>query len=183
MIHQGAFQHSVWVTCLWPICWSPHSGCLVVPCMHHSSVAHSLPFAKGYPMGRKLTLGPDVRDSSHNKAEQYLCCTVFSTPLPCEVAVIPAVMVHPLTLHVPPKPCLHLQQLVLFLNLSDQPLTHLGLWPMSHSLSWTLVCSYYLSLLDILNSPCLPFDLQPSALPLASCPQLLDSISDSLYSC
>ena len=37
------------------------------------------------------------------------------------------VMVHPPTLHVLLKPCLHLQWLSLFLNLSDQPLTHLGL--------------------------------------------------------
>ena len=42
-----------------------------------------------------------------------------------------------------------------------------------------LVCSHYLSLLDTLNSPCLHFDLQPSALTSASCTQLLDSIPDS----
>ena len=55
----------------------------------------------------------------------------------------------------------------------------MGLWPTSHSLSWTLICSYYLSLLDTLDFPCLPFNLWPLALPLASCSWLLDSIPDS----
>ena len=79
------------------------------------------------------------------------------------------VMVCPLTLHVLLKPCLYLQQLNPFLNLLDQPLTHLGLQPTSHSLSQTLVCSYYLSLLDTLNFPYLHFDPQPLTLTLALC--------------
>ena len=61
-------------------------------------------------------------------------------------------MVCSLTLHAFLKPCLHLRWLGLFLNLSDQPPTHLGYQPTSHSLSQTLICSYYLSLLDTLNS-------------------------------
>ena len=68
-------------------------------------------------------------------------------------------MVHPLTLHVLPKPHLPLQWLGPFLNLSDQPPTPLGHWPISHSLSQTLVCSYYLSLLDTLNFPSLHLSL------------------------
>ena len=49
------------------------------------------------------------------------------------------VIVHPLTLHDLPKLRHHLQQLGLFPNLSDQPPTHLGRQPTSHSLSWTLI--------------------------------------------
>ena len=50
---------------------------------------------------------------------------------------------------------------------------------MYHSLSQTLVCSYHPSLLDTLNFPCLPFNLQPSTLLLALCSQLSDSVPDS----
>ena len=52
------------------------------------------------------------------------------------------VMVHPLTLHVLPKPHLPLWQLGLFPNLSDQPPTPLGHWPTSHSLSLSHRLSY-----------------------------------------
>ena len=74
------------------------------------------------------------------------------------------VMVHPSILHVPPKPSLHLQQLDSFLMLSDRPLTQLGRRSTSHSLLQTLVCFYYPSLLDTLNSPCLHFDPRSSSL-------------------
>ena len=94
-------------------------------------------------------------------------------------AVARPVMVCPLTLHVPVKPHLYLWQLSPFLNLLDWPLTHLGHWPTSHSLSWTLTCSCYLSLLDTLDSPCLYFGLWPSTLTLALWSWLLDSVPDS----
>ena len=67
----------------------------------------------------------------------------------------------------------------------------IGLWPtwwpgLSAYFSFSLmdshmklICSYYLSLLDTLNSPCLHFDLWPSTLTSASCSQLSDSIPDS----
>ena len=89
-------------------------------------------------------------------------------------------MVHSLTLHVLLKPHLHFQQLGPFPNLSDWPLTHLGCWPTLILSCMTLVCSYYLSLHDTLDSPCLHFGLQPSTLSLASCSQISDSIPDSL---
>ena len=41
----------------------------------------------------KLTLGPGVRDSSHDIAAWYLCRTIFSTSLPHKVAVIPALSI------------------------------------------------------------------------------------------
>ena len=91
------------------------------------------------------------------------------------------VMVCPLTLHVLLKPRLHLWQLSPFPNLSDQPLTHLGHQPTSHSLSQTLVCSYYLSLPDTLNPPCLHFSLWPSTLTSAWHSWLSDSIPDNYY--
>ena len=43
----------------------------------------------------------------------------------------------------------------------------------------TLICFYYLSLLDTLDSPCLHFNPGPLSLTSVSCTQLLDSISDS----
>ena len=89
------------------------------------------------------------------------------------------VMVHPPTLHVLLKPHLLLLQLSLFPNLLDWPLNHLGCQPTSHFLSQTLVCSYYLSLLDTLNFPCLHFNLQSLTLTSASHSQLLVSIPDS----
>ena len=64
------------------------------------------------------------------------------------------VMVCPLVLHDLPKPHLHLQQLDPFPMLLDWPPTQPGHQPTSHSLSQTLVCFCYLSLLDSLNSPC-----------------------------
>ena len=63
-----------------------------------------------------------------------------------------------------------------FPTLSDRPPTQLGHRPTSHSLPWTLVCSYYLSLCDTLDSPCLNFDLWPLSLTQS---QLSDSVSDS----
>ena len=89
------------------------------------------------------------------------------------------VMVRPPVLHIPPKPSLHLQQLNPFPTLLDWPPTQLGHWSASHSLSRTLVCFYYPSLLDTLNSPCLHFDPQPSSLTLVLRTQLSDSVSDS----
>ena len=59
-----------------------------------------------------------------------------------------AVMVCPPVLHVPPNPCFCLRQLNPFLTLSDRPPTPLGCWSASHSLSRTLVCFYYPSLLE-----------------------------------
>ena len=53
------------------------------------SAAHSLPFAEGCPVSRNLAFGPGVGDSSLDIAEQYSCCTILSTPLPRDVAVIP----------------------------------------------------------------------------------------------
>ena len=88
-------------------------------------------------------------------------------------------MVRPSVLHVPPKPCLHLRQLNSFLTLSDRPPTQLGRQSTSHSLLRTLVCFYYPSLLDTLDSLCLHFDPQPLSLTLVSHTQLSDSISDS----
>ena len=76
-------------------------------------------------------------------------------------------MVHPPTLHVLPKPHPLLQWLGAFPNLLDWPPTPLGCQPTSHPLSQTLICSYYLSLLDTLDSPCLHFGLWPSTLTLA----------------
>ena len=89
------------------------------------------------------------------------------------------VMVHPPVLHVPPKLCLCLQRLDPFPMLSDQPLIQLGHWSTSHSLSQTLICFYYPSLLDTLNSPCLHFDPRPSSPTSVSHTQLSDSVSDS----
>ena len=63
------------------------------------------------------------------------------------------VMVYPPVLHVPPNPRSHLQRPNPFPTLSDRPPTPLGRRSASHSLSWTLVCFYYSSLLDTLNSP------------------------------
>ena len=74
------------------------------------------------------------------------------------VAEVADVMVRPLVLHDLLKPHLHLQQLNLFPTLSDWPPTQLGHQPPTHSLSQTLVCFYYLSLLDTLDYPCLHFD-------------------------
>ena len=88
-------------------------------------------------------------------------------------------MVHPLALHDLPKPHLHLQQLNLSPKLLDWPPTPLGHQPTSHSLSQTLICLYYLSLLDTLNSPCLHFDPQPLSLTPVSHTQLSDSVPDS----
>ena len=81
--------------------------------------------------------------------------------------------------HVPPKPRLHLQRLDLLLTLSDWPLTELGHRSTSHSLSQTLVCFYYPSLLGTLNSPCLHFNPWPLSLTSVLHTQLLDSVSDS----
>ena len=50
--------------------------------------------------------------------------------------------------------------------------------PTSHSLSQTLVCFYYLSLLDTLDSPCLHFDPQPLSLTSVLHTRLSDSVSD-----
>ena len=55
-----------------------------------SSAAHSLPLAKGCPVSRSLAFGPGVGDSSLDIAERYSCCTILSTPLPWDVAVISA---------------------------------------------------------------------------------------------
>ena len=74
------------------------------------------------------------------------------------------VMVCPLIPHVPLKPHLHLRQLNLFPTLLDWPPTQLGRQSTSHSLSQTLVCFYYPSLLGTLDSPCLHFDPRPSSL-------------------
>ena len=64
-------------------------------------------------------------------------------------------------------------------SISEHFRSHLDCWPTSHSLSWTLICSYYLSLLDTLDSPCLHFDPQPSTLTSASHPRLSDSVPDN----
>ena len=88
-------------------------------------------------------------------------------------------MVRPPVPHVPPKPRLHLQWLDPFLTLSDWPLTQLRHRSVSHSLLQTLVCFYYPSLLDTLNSPCLHFDPQPLSLTSVLCTRLSDSITDS----
>ena len=47
------------------------------------------PVTKGCPACGKVTLGPGVRDLSLDIAEWYSCCTVLSTPLPQDMAVIP----------------------------------------------------------------------------------------------
>ena len=70
-------------------------------------------------------------------------------------------MVYPPVLHIPP-----MAQPIS--DASDRPPTPLGCQSTSHSLSWTLVCFYYPSLLDTLDYPCLHFD-----------PRLSDSVSDS----
>ena len=69
------------------------------------------------------------------------CCTVLS------------VMVCSPILHIALNPRSRLQWLNPFPMLSDRPPTPLGRRPASHSLSWTLVCFYHPSLLDILDSP------------------------------
>ena len=56
----------------------------------YSSAACSLPFTEGCPACGNVTLGPGVGDSFLNITEQYSYCTVLSTPLPWDVAVIPA---------------------------------------------------------------------------------------------
>ena len=63
------------------------------------------------------------------------------------------VMVYPPVLHVPLDPRSHLRWPDPFPTLSDRPPTPLGRQSASHSLSQTLVCFYYPSLLDTLNSP------------------------------
>ena len=55
-----------------------------------SSAARSLPFTEGCPVSGNLAFGPGIGDSSLDIAERYSCCTVLSTPLPWDVAVIPA---------------------------------------------------------------------------------------------
>ena len=65
------------------------------------------------------------------------------------------------------------------LTSTSNDLTQLGQRPASHSLSWTLVCFYYPSSPDTLDSPCLHFNPWPSSLTSVSHTQLLDSVSDS----
>ena len=84
--------------------------------------------------------------------------------LRCSLAIMESVMVRPLVLHVLPKPSLHVWWLDPFLTLSDWPPTQLGHWPASRSLSRTLICFYYLSLLDPLDPPHLHFNPQPLSL-------------------
>ena len=112
-------------------------------------------------IGRVLSLWGIIVISG-NEAHHYCdaCDMSLGVPLPPRVGV----MVCPLTLYDLPKPRTHLQQLGPFPNLVDRPLTYLSCQPTSHSLSLTLICSHYPSLLDILNPPCLYFDLQPSTL-------------------
>ena len=58
-----------------------------------SSAACSLPFTKGCPTCGNAALGPGIRNSSLDIAEWYSFCTVLSTPLPWDVAVIPVLSI------------------------------------------------------------------------------------------
>ena len=74
-------------------------------------------------------------------------CSYISTWLVLSCCFLWCVMVCPPTLHVLLKPHLHLHWLNPFLNLLDQPLTHLGHQSTSHSLSWTLIWLSYVSII------------------------------------
>ena len=77
--------------------------------------------------------------------KQYIHYISDTAGIQLIVTMLP-VMVYPPVLHVPPtaRP---------ISDASDRPPTPLGRRSTSHSLSWTLICFYYPSLLGTLNSP------------------------------
>ena len=80
-IHSMALSSHVLLKCLSAL----DAGC--------SSTARPLPFAKGCPTCRNVTLGPGVGYSSLDITEWYSFCTVLSMPLPRPVAVIPTLSI------------------------------------------------------------------------------------------
>ena len=155
----------------------PYIGCLHAPVPHWVLIhVYHLPLPPS-------PLCPPMPPTSpcHLPSACAVCLHAHAARLHAHAACLctHAVMDHYPTLHVLPKPSLHLQQLSPFPNLLDQPPSHLGHQPTSHSLSYDSHMFLLSFLLDTLNSPCLNFGLQPLTLTLVSHSQLSDSIPDS----